>query len=49
MGKHEGIQRDNRYTYMDFNDEDEDDDGFISGLLPGHKGSMWTMGATVYF
>ena len=23
--------------------------GFIGGLLPGHRGSMWTLGATVYF
>jgi opacity protein-like surface antigen len=49
LGKHAGIHGDYRYTFLDFNDEDEDDDGFISGLLPGHKGSMWTMGATVYF
>ena len=49
LTRHFGIHGDYRYTFLDFNDEDEDDDGFISGLLPGHKGSMWTVGATVYF
>ena len=46
--KHFGIHGDYRYTFLDFGDED-DDSGFISGLLPGHKGSMWTLGATFYF
>jgi len=51
-GKHFGIHGDYRYTFLDFNDDDEeeeDEDGFISGLLPSHKGSMWTVGVTVYF
>jgi opacity protein-like surface antigen len=49
-GRHFGIHGDYRYTFLDFGDDDEeDDDGFIRGLLPGHKGSMWTVGATVYF
>ncbi len=52
-GRHIGIHGDYRYTFLDFNDDDDDDDdddgGFIGGLLPGHKGSMFTLGATVYF
>ena len=51
-GKHFGIHGDYRYTFLDFNDDDDDEDddeGFIGGLLPGHRGSMWTIGATVYF
>jgi hypothetical protein len=54
MGRHFGVHGDYRYTFLDFGDDDEDDDdgGFlpgIGGLLPGHRGSMWTLGATVYF
>ena len=45
--RHIGIHGDYRYTFLDF--DDDDDEGFISGLLPGHRGSMWTLGATVYF
>lgn len=48
--RHFGIHGDYRYTFLDFNDDDDDDDGgFIGGLLPGHRGSMWTVGATFYF
>ncbi|HJR58353.1 MAG TPA: outer membrane beta-barrel protein [Vicinamibacterales bacterium] len=47
-GRHLGIHGDYRYTFLDF-DDDDDDDGFIGGLLPGHRGSMWTIGATIYF
>ena len=43
-----GIHGDYRYTFLDFGDDD-DDEGIIGGLLPGHRGSMWTLGATVYF
>ena len=46
--RHFGIHGDYRYTFLDFGD-DEEDEGFIGGLLPGHRGSMWTVGATVYF
>lgn len=46
--KHFGIHGDYRYTFLDFND-DEEDEGLIGGLLPGHRGSMWTVGATIYF
>ena len=45
--RHFGIHGDYRYTFLDF--KDDDDEGFIGGLLPGHRGSMWTVGATVYF
>jgi opacity protein-like surface antigen len=47
-GRHLGIHGDYRYTFLDFGDDD-DDEGVIGGLLPGHRGSMWTLGATVYF
>ena len=48
-GRHFGIHGDYRYTFLDFGKDDNEDSGFIKGLLPGHKGSMWTAGATVYF
>jgi opacity protein-like surface antigen len=50
LGRHFGIHGDYRYTFLDFGDDDDDDDeGLIGGLLPGHRGSMWTLGATIYF
>jgi hypothetical protein len=45
--RHFGIHGDYRYTFLDFGDDD--DEGFIGGLLPGHRGSMWTLGGTIYF
>ena len=50
-GKHFGIHGDYRYTFLDFSDDGDEEigGGFIGQLLPGHKGSMWTVGATVYF
>lgn len=45
--RHIGIHGDYRYTLLNF--KHDDDEGFIGKLLPGHKGSMWTLGATVYF
>jgi hypothetical protein len=48
-GRRLGIHGDYRYTFLDFDDDVEDDEGIIGGLLPGHKGSMWTLGFTVYF
>ena len=47
--KHFGIHGDYRYTFLDFGDDDDDGGGIIGGLLPGHRGSMWTLGATYYF
>lgn len=51
LGRHAGIHGDYRYTFLDFNDDDDEEigGGVIGKLLPGHKGSMWTLGATVYF
>jgi opacity protein-like surface antigen len=51
LGRHAGVHGDYRYTFLDFNDDDDDGDGgsIIGRLVPGHKGSMWTLGATVYF
>jgi hypothetical protein len=48
-GRRLGIHGDYRYTFLDFDDDVEDDEGIIGGLLPGHRGSMWTLGFTVYF
>jgi hypothetical protein len=50
-GRHFGIHGDYRYTFLDFGDDDDDDDdgGLVGRLLPGHRGSMWTVGATIYF
>jgi hypothetical protein len=53
--RHFAVHGDYRYTFLDFNgdddddDDDDDDEGFIGRLLPGHRGSMWTLGATFYF
>jgi opacity protein-like surface antigen len=46
--RHIGVHLDYRYTFLDFNG-DEGDEGFVKGLLPGHRGSMWTLGSTLYF
>jgi opacity protein-like surface antigen len=48
-GRHFGIHGDYRYTFLDFGEDDDDDEGFVGGLLPGHRGSMWTLGFTIYF
>jgi opacity protein-like surface antigen len=47
--RHFGLHGDYRYTFLDFGDDDDDGGGIIGGLLPGHRGSMWTLGATIYF
>jgi opacity protein-like surface antigen len=47
--RHVGIHGDYRYTFLDFGKDSRDGQGFIGGLLPGHRGSMWTLGATIYF
>ena len=53
LGKHAGLHGDYRYTFLDFGDDDDDDDdgggGILGSVLPGYKGSMWTVGVTVYF
>jgi hypothetical protein len=48
-GRHFGIHGDYRRTFLDFSEDDDDDEGFLGGLVPGNRGSMWTMGATIYF
>ncbi len=56
LGRHFGVHGDYRYTFLDFSKDDDDDvigggigGGVLGGLLPGYKGSMWTVGGTVYF
>ena len=52
LGKHAGVHGDYRYTVLDFNDDDDEEidiGGALGRVLPGHKGSMWTVGVTVYF
>lgn len=50
LGKHAGVHADYRYTFLDFSDdEDVIGGGLIGKFLPGYKGSMWTVGATLYF
>ena len=50
MGKHAGLHGDYRYTFLDFGgDDDEKNDVLIGRFLPAYKGSMWTVGVTVYF
>jgi opacity protein-like surface antigen len=53
LGKHAGVHGDYRYTFLDFDgdddEEEEDEGGFVSRLLPGYKGSMITVGFSVYF
>ena len=48
-GRHFGIHGDYRRTFLDFSEDDDDDEGFLGGLVPGNRGSMWTVGATIYF
>ena len=52
-GRHIGIHGDYRYTFLDFNGDDDNGEGgglpIVGGLLPGYKGSQITLGATVYF
>ncbi|HVL66341.1 MAG TPA: outer membrane beta-barrel protein [Vicinamibacterales bacterium] len=50
-GRRLGLHGDYRYTFLDFggDDSDDEDEGFIGRFLPGHRGSMFTVGATIYF
>ncbi|HEY7171257.1 MAG TPA: outer membrane beta-barrel protein [Vicinamibacterales bacterium] len=45
-GRHVGIHGDYRYTFLGGGEKHE---GLIGSLLPGYKGSMITLGATLYF
>jgi hypothetical protein len=47
--RHFGVHGDYRYTFLDFKEDDDEDEGIVGRLLPGHRGSMWTLGATIYF
>jgi opacity protein-like surface antigen len=49
LGRHVGLHADYRYTRLDFGGDENEDEGFIRGLLPDYKGSMWTFGSTFYF
>jgi hypothetical protein len=51
LGRRVGIHGDYRYTFLDFNSDDDDEigGGIVGKVLPGHKGSMWTLGASFYF
>jgi Outer membrane protein beta-barrel domain len=46
-GRHFGFHGDYRYTFLNFHDDNNG--GLIGRVLPGHRGSMWTLGATFYF
>ncbi len=45
--KHFGFHGDYRYTFLDFHKDNAP--GVIGKLLPGHRGSQWTLGFTFYF
>ena len=49
--RHVGVHGDYRYTFVNFGDDGDKVIGLpgLSGILPRHRGSMWTLGATVYF
>src|SRR3954471_16358057 len=47
--KHFGVHGDYRYTFLDFKGDDDKEEGIVGRLLPGHRGSMWTIGTTIYF
>jgi opacity protein-like surface antigen len=51
FGRHAGVHGDYRYTFLNFGDDDDKVIGLpgLGGILPRHRGSMWTLGATVYF
>ena len=49
--RHVGVHGDYRYTFVNFGDDGDKVIGLpgLSSILPRHRGSMWTLGATVYF
>ena len=49
LGGHAGLHADYRYTFLDFGNDDDEDEGILGSVLPGYKGSMWTAGLTIYF
>ena len=46
-GRHFGFHGDYRYTFLNFHDDNAG--GPLGKVLPGHRGSMWTLGTTFYF
>jgi hypothetical protein len=46
-GRHFGFHGDYRYTFLNFHDDNAG--GVLGRVLPGHRGSMWTLGTTFYF
>ena len=49
LGAHAGLHGDYRYTFLDFGEDDDEEEGIIDRFLPSYKGSMWTVGMTLYF
>jgi opacity protein-like surface antigen len=51
FGRHVGIHGDYRYTFLNFGDTDDKVIALpgLASVLPRHRGSMWTLGATAYF
>ena len=51
FGRHVGVHGDYRYTFLNYGDDDDKVIALpgLGGILPRHRGSMWTLGATVYF
>ena len=50
LGRHTAAHADYRYTFLKFKDDgDEEESLALRRLLPGHEGSMWTAGLTLYF
>jgi len=46
-GRHLGVHGDYRYTFLDWKSEEEDPEG--NRFLPNYRGSMLTVGLTLYF
>jgi opacity protein-like surface antigen len=51
LGRHAGVHGDYRYTFLNFGDHDDKVIALpgLGGIVPRHRGSMWTLGATAYF
>lgn len=51
FGRHVGVHGDYRYTFLNFGDTDNQVIALpgLGSVLPRHRGSMWTLGATAYF
>jgi opacity protein-like surface antigen len=51
FGRHVGVHGDYRYTFLNFGDTDDKVIALpgLASVLPRHRGSMWTLGATAYF